>query len=811
MRRRPSGNPCSRLAAALGFATCLFALPAPAQVFDFDNVVMLANRDIFAGYNDVWGFVGNNGHEYVIQGLTDGTAWWDILDPVHPVLVKVIPGPVSIWRDMAVKGEHAYVGTEGGGGIQIVDLSDPTDPTLVNTYTATVGSLHNLKADPTRPLLCVVGGFQNTLNGGLQILDISDPVNPVEVGQWDNRYIHDISFEGNLVHACLINDGRYRILDISDSTNPVNVGVAYADPTGSVHASWPVGDGIHTLITEETGGGHIKCIDRSVPTAPVLVGLFNPNPLASVHNVQVQGTQAWASWYAYGTRVIDVSDPTNLVELGYWDTFPDSNAGGVGPGNWGVYPHLPSGVVAANDGTYGLFLLKYQPDAGKLDGTISSSAGGFLPGATVEYAGLELTQVVGAGGAYKFSVFQGAGHVLHVSAFGHAPDSATVSVGPDGTTTTDFVLAKYPAGDITGTVTEVVSGTPIEGVEVTLVGTPLVTMTDVNGDYAFLGIPTLPGADYTIDLERYAYSRRSGLPVHVVASTASRYDYELVPAAIYEDFASPTGWTVASDPATTTGIWTFAEPFGTYSGGQPYNPELDHTLDPENQCAVTGNAASGGIGDDDVDGGATRLYSPVYDLSGMNAPHVFYYRWYAVNDQVDEWQVHVSDDAGANWTLIEHSPLHEASWKAVDVDLAPYVDALGAVQFRFTCEDPAPGQVVEGALDDFTLYDAAGAATAAGAFTPHLRLDLAQNFPNPFPAKTSIAFSIPGKGPVSLSVFDVRGARVATLVDAVLEPGAHRIEWDGRNYAHRKAGAGVYFYRLDTGSETRTRKMVRID
>lgn len=799
-----------RVAACAGLVAVL-APAVPAQVFDFDNVVMLANRDLFDGYNDVWAFVGTDGHEYVIQGLTTGTAWWDIDDPVNPVLVKYIPGPFSTWRDMAVQGNHAYVGTEGGGGIQVVDISDPTDPTIVNTYTATVDNVHNLKAHPTRPLLCVVGGYGGGMvNGGMNILDISNPANPVEVGRWDNQYIHDISFEGNIVHACLINSDRFRMIDITDSTNPVNFGAGWLDPTGSVHASWPVGDGVHVMIAEETGGGHVKCLDRSAPSAIALVSAFNPNPAASVHNVHVQGTQCWASWYAYGTRIIDVSNPASLTELGYWDTYPDSNAGGVGPGNWGVYPHLPSGVVAANDGKYGLFLLKYQPDAGRLEGTVSSSAGGLLPGALVEYDGLNLEQTVAAAAAYKFSVFHGSGHLLRASAYGHAPDSATVSVGPDGVTVTDFVLTRYPSGGISGTITEAGSGNPIAGVEVTLVGTPFATVTDANGDYAFPDVPTVPSPSYALDLVRYAYQPRTGLAVSVVASTNQTYDYSLTPGAHYEDFSAPAGWSVQSDASTTSGFWVFAEPFGTYSNGL-YNPELDHTLDPEDQCAVTGNASSFNIGTDDVDGGATRLLSPVYDLTGMAVPHVFYYRWYAVNDALDAWQVHVSDDGGSSWTLLESTTAHENYWQPIDIDLTPHLGALDQVRFRFTAEDPDPGQVVEGALDDFTLYDASPGATGAGTFAPRLRLDLAQNRPNPFPGATTIDFAIPAQEAVRLSVFDVRGARVATLVDGVLEAGAHRVEWDGQDMGRRRAAAGVYFYRLETKDELRTRKMVRID
>ncbi len=789
----------------------LLAAPVAAQLYDFDNMVLLSRLDDYGSYSDVWGFVGTDGHEYVIQHTNTGSAWWDIDDPIHPVFVKFIPGPSSSWRDAFVIGNHAYLGTEGGGGIQIVDISDPTDPTLVNTYNATVGNSHTVFGDASRNLLFVMGGFASSAAGGLQILDATDPVNLVEVGRWTARYVHDGSVEGNVFHADLINDSRLRLIDVTTAAAPVNLGNAYVDPTGAVHTSWPLGDGIHVALTEETGGGHLKIVNVSNPVSITLVDSDNPGGSGtSAHNCHVQGTNLYVAWYTRGIRVYDVSNPAAIAEIGFFDTFPQS--GGTFSGNWGVYPHLPSGVIAASDISNGLFLLEFDADAGKLDGTISSSGGGFLSGATVEYVNHDLEITTDATGAYRYSVHPGAGHQIRVSAFGHAPDSVTTSVAPNGTTTTNFVLTKYPSGGLSGHITDANSLVPIELVELSLVGTPLTAVTNSNGDYNFPDIPTVPSGNYSLAVRRYGYVVPTDIPVTVVASSVQTEDIQLVPASEYVDFSSPTGWSVSNDITTTTGLWTFAEPFGTYSSGLSVQTEVDHTLNPENQCAVTGNLASGGIGDDDVDGGATRLLSPIYDLSGMTEPHAFYYRWYAVNDQADQWQVHVTGDGGANWVLLDSTPLNEASWKGIDVNLTGLLGSYNAVQFRFTAEDPDPGQIVEGALDDFTLYDAVGGATGVAILSPDaVRLDLAPNFPNPFAAQTIIDYAVPSKQMVQLSIFDVRGARVATIVDTVMEPGRHRATWDGRNFAGKKAAAGVYFYQLQSEDEIRTRKMVRID
>lgn len=584
----------------------------------------------------------------------------------------------------------------------------------------------------------------------------------------------------------------------------------YQDPTGSVHTSWPLGDHVHVAVTEETVGGQLKILDISNPNAIALTDFDNPAPTTSAHNCHVQGNRLYVAWYTRGTRVYDVSDPANISEIGYFDTYPQP-ATGTYEGNWGVYPHLPSGLIASNDIENGLFLMQYDANAGRIEGVVSSSVTGPLNGAQVEYAPYSLDLTTDATGAYRYAVHPGAGQVVRASAFGHAPDSVTVAVAPSGTTTANITLVKYPAGSISGHITNAVTGLPVQLVELTLTGTPLSTTTNANGDYSFVGVPTLPTAAYTLEVRRYGFVIPRPYPVTVVANANVTKDVQLSPAAAYVDFSAPTGWTVQNDPATTSGFWVFDEPFGTYSSGVPVQTEYDHTLDPENRCAVTGNLHSGGIGDDDVDGGATRLSSPVYDLSGMSAPHIFFYRWYAVNDTQDAWQVEMTDNGGASWHLLDTTVENEAFWKPVDVDLTGIAANPATVQFRFTAQDPPPGQIVEAALDDFTLYDAGGHAT--GVAVPPIAataLDLAQNFPNPFAGETSIDFAIPRKGAVRIDVYDVRGARVATVVDGELEAGHHRAAWSGVDGSGKRAAAGLYFYELRTKDGVRTKKMVRL-
>ncbi len=91
-----------------------------------------------------------------------------------------------------------------------------------------------------------------------------------------------------------------------------------------------------------------------------------------------------------------------------------------------------------------------------------------------------------------------------------------------------------------------------------------------------------------------------------------------------------------------------------------------------------------------------------------------------------------------------------------------------------------------------------------------IALQLGQNAPNPFEKDTALRFAIPTSGPVNLSVFDVAGRRVTTLVDRALEAGSHTITWDGRDADGGAVSSGVYLYRLEAAGQTITKEMVRL-
>jgi len=94
------------------------------------------------------------------------------------------------------------------------------------------------------------------------------------------------------------------------------------------------------------------------------------------------------------------------------------------------------------------------------------------------------------------------------------------------------------------------------------------------------------------------------------------------------------------------------------------------------------------------------------------------------------------------------------------------------------------------------------------ASVPMATLALRQNTPNPFTGATDVSFTLPERGAVKLGVYDVAGRHVATLLEGERGAGDHTVNWNGTDDAGQRVGAGIYFCRIESGTQTLTRKMV---
>jgi hypothetical protein len=86
-----------------------------------------------------------------------------------------------------------------------------------------------------------------------------------------------------------------------------------------------------------------------------------------------------------------------------------------------------------------------------------------------------------------------------------------------------------------------------------------------------------------------------------------------------------------------------------------------------------------------------------------------------------------------------------------------------------------------------------------------MSFNLAQNYPNPFNPVTTINFTLPKAGKVSLKIYNMLGQEVATLIDGHRTAGLYNVKWNAENFA-----SGMYIYRLTSGTQSFSNKMLLI-
>ena len=197
---------------------------------------------------------------------------------------------------------------------------------------------------------------------------------------------------------------------------------------------------------------------------------------------------------------------------------------------------------------------------------------------------------------------------------------------------------------------------------------------------------------------------------------------------VYSDFGY---WDIGLlEDNATTGQWEEGTPIGSYSEfGDPSSvvaPTQDHSNGFFGFAYVTGlnptPSATTGVGENDVDGGHTTLLSPTIDLTPYESPVLAYWRWYAnapatgANPASDWWQVEISNDGGTSWQYLENTSQQDISWRRKAFRIADVIEPTNEFMIRFIASDSTTvgeyldgGSLVEAAVDDIVLYDAADA------------------------------------------------------------------------------------------------------
>jgi choice-of-anchor B domain-containing protein len=317
--------------------------------------------------NDIWGWVDPVSlNEYALVGLNDGFSCVNVSNSSNLIEEFYIPDLNSTWRDVKTWGNYAYVTTEADAGLLIVDLTDMTGGTYLHvsnfTNPITGASIeftaaHNLYIDESG--ICYIFGASSANGGspsdGAIFLDVAaNPTAPHYLGEWDEEYIHDGMARGDTLYAGCIYTGDLYIVDVSNKTNPFVLGT-HQTPNSFSHNAWVSDDGNYVFTTDEQPDSYIGSYDITDMSNIQEIDRIQSNPESNSipHNTHVDGDFLITSWYRDGTTVHDISNPHNLVQVAYYDSYtgsPSSQYEGDGfDGCWGTYPFLPSGIIISSD------------------------------------------------------------------------------------------------------------------------------------------------------------------------------------------------------------------------------------------------------------------------------------------------------------------------------------------------------------------------------------------------------------------------------------------------------------------------------
>ena len=356
--------------------------------------------------SDIWGYVDlNNNREYAVIAVVNGTAVIDVTDAENPVEVGTVSGVNSTWRDVKVyqyldqaSGNYkayAYVTTEGQGGLQVIDLSDaPNSVSLVNTidvfqtahnvYLGNIDYTNGTALEGHEPYLYVAGS--NLGNGSYRVFDLVDPENPQLVTTPSSTgYVHDATnmiIDDSRTAQCAeghnpcelfidFNENTVDIWDTTDKTSPTRISSTPYNGANYTHSGWYSQDKNYIFVQDELDernlgvNTRLYVMDISDLTDPSVVGQYEGDTRAIDHNGFTLGDKYYMSNYKRGLTVLDVADPTNPREIGFFDTYPIPSANDPQfDGAWGTFPYLPSGNILVSDISNGLFVLKDNSSIG---------------------------------------------------------------------------------------------------------------------------------------------------------------------------------------------------------------------------------------------------------------------------------------------------------------------------------------------------------------------------------------------------------------------------------------------------------------
>lgn len=513
-------------------------------------------------------------------------------------------------------------------------------------------------------------------SAGDMVIDTSDDYWLTRLGNNSralrNVLAHEVGHGLGMAHVCPVTTTKLMEPFVSD----VFDGIRHDDIR---HAHYWYGD-----VAEPNNSATVATNLGNVPTciplrygAVMLPGVNTP--YSSVYSVNDGTDQDWFKITAAGPDSITVT--VSPIGLAYDDS---PQACGGNPGS------CCSGGFINSKELGNLALAVFNSDGSVLISGMDMNGTG---------AGETLTFPAATGSTYLVRVIvtdsptRPQSYTLDVNA---APRLASVTMDPP-------VAATGPAGTPTTVTARITSGSAFINtnnirLQYQLNSGMLVSTVMTRRPGTTLYVADLPAGDCG-DIFAYSvvapYLNASDGVISVPCSASERKTLRIGEEAVLlaDSFNTDQGWTVVNE-AVSDGGWERGQPA---SDGARGDPLVDS--DGDGWCYLTGNR----LGNSDLDGGPTRLTSPVINAAGYTELVLTYDRWFANNNgDADRFVAEVSNDGGATWQTLETVGTAHA-WTPRQFNLQSYILPTNAVRVRFSAWDNPNNSATEVGLDNFRV------------------------------------------------------------------------------------------------------------
>lgn len=672
-----------------------------------------------------WDYDNNNGYSedllvdgdyvYVADG-EDGLQIVNISDPSNPVGIGNYNSTGYSWG-IAKSGNYVYL-ADGPGGTPIIDVSDPTDPQFVSSCPGGYDFQD----------VAISGNYAYLANTtyGLVIYNISGPSNPVFTGHYDTPgSAWDVLVSGNYAYIADALSG-VQIINISNPASPTLAG-SYDTPGTAFGLAL---ENNHLYVADESG---LIILDVSNPSDPSLLGQRSQS---GSHGISLQGNLALVAMSDNGIEVIDISDPSNPSHLSWLITTGSSQM---------ITISGDLGYIA--DGSSGLQVIDIHTPA------VPILLSDYRMGGTAYDVAVE--------GNYAY-VAENIGGIVSLDISNPAEPIVLSRLYQSNHWGAIAVQGNYAyvAGFTNGTfIFDISDPSNPDNIGSYYSGQGYPTAIHVDGNIAYIALS---------DAYDWLHSVNIAVPSSpsLIRSEAS---YHRTSELSMND-------TLLFCAGGYLGIWDFADPGIFYHNWRYYNIPLED-LD------VQGTYLFGACPD-------TGLM--VYDISDVTSPVEVTFRDLLGAEEIELMDNYAVVGANGRGLFIYDISNPSNPVQVASTDISRSVTSIEVANNLIYVTDTY----------SLMIFSFPSTGIEAGAELP-LTFSLSPNYPNPFNAATTIEFNLPTRAEVNVAIYDILGRRVTTLLEGEKQPGHHSLIWDARD-----APSGIYFARLQINSKSEVIRMM---